>query len=236
MRGWATHATVILTLTCVCLASGCATLEAAGGFLPKGSGTKPRPKNAEPMHWDPAAPPMMLTIGYDQGYAEHSEAPERWPRAWVQPPGPPLPEGVVAGHAYEWRDEPSIEPVSHPDRWICSLFGPRGRHMHNGLDIKAPRRSPVVATAHGVVVKAGWVRGYGRLVVLGHGGGVQTLYAHLSKALVKEGEGVTRGQEIGTVGSTGRSTCAHVHYEVRINGEPVDPIDYVPREFAQRIE
>lgn len=235
MRWWENWVGIVLFAAAALVQTGCATLLSARDLLPPGKSRSVALADAQ-LPWDPAAPPMMLTVGYDEAFVQGSEAPEHWPSAWLRAADLHLQEDVLADHAYEWRDVPAVEPVDHPDRMICSLFGMRGRHMHNGLDIKAPRRSPVVATAHGKVIKVGWMRGYGRLVVIDHGGGLQTLYAHLQKYLVKEGALVARGQKIGEVGASGRATCAHVHYEVRIHGKPVDPIRYVPHELAQRIE
>lgn len=98
----------------------------------------------------------------------------------------------------------------------------RGR-MHKGLDIAAPRGTPIVATAPGQVKFVGRKGGYGKTVVIHHGGALSTLYAHNSKFLVEDGDFVVRGQEISTVGTTGRTTGPHLHYEVRVEGVPVNP-------------
>lgn len=97
------------------------------------------------------------------------------------------------------------------------------RRMHTGQDIAAPYRAPVIAAADGRVLYVGWFGGYGKIVVLDHGAGVSTLYAHLSQFLVRQGGIVRRGQQIGRVGSTGYSTGPHVHFEIRVDGRPIDP-------------
>lgn len=97
--------------------------------------------------------------------------------------------------------------------------------MHQGLDFAAPTGTPVVASASGTVVQAGWGGGYGNLVVLRHQGGMLTRYAHLSRIAVKTGQSVAQGQRIGAVGSTGLSTGPHLHYEVWVAGKPVNPKD-----------
>ncbi|MDQ7821071.1 MAG: peptidoglycan DD-metalloendopeptidase family protein [Armatimonadota bacterium] len=101
------------------------------------------------------------------------------------------------------------------------LFGIR--HLHRGVDIAAPHGAPVLAAAPGRVIYAGWFGGYGKIVIVDHGGGVSTLYGHLSTILVRPPDPVRRGQPIGRVGSTGYSTGPHVHFEIRIDGVPVDP-------------
>lgn len=103
----------------------------------------------------------------------------------------------------------------------------RGRRMHNGLDLAAPMGTPIYATADGVVVAAGRQGAFGKMVRIKHAFGFETLYAHQSKLRVKVGQRVSRGERIGDMGSTGRSTGVHVHYEVRLNGEPVNPMTYV---------
>jgi murein DD-endopeptidase MepM/ murein hydrolase activator NlpD len=95
--------------------------------------------------------------------------------------------------------------------------------MHTGLDLHAETGDPVRATADGTVVAAGWSGGYGRVVDVDHHNGLSTRYAHLSSIEVRVGQSVKSGQIVGKVGSTGRSTGPHLHYETRLKGEPVDP-------------
>lgn len=144
---------------------------------------------------------------------------------------------------------PAIQPVSNKDlRHIASGFGRRihpiykTRRMHTGLDFSAPTGSEVYATGKGRVVSVENLRrGYGIHVVIDHGYSYKTLYAHLSKATVKPGQWVNRGDVIGKVGNTGTSTAPHLHYEVIKNGEKIDPINFFfndvsPAEFEQIVE
>jgi len=109
-----------------------------------------------------------------------------------------------------------------------SPFGGGSYEFHSGQDINAERGAQVVAAANGRVVSADWQGSYGQLVTIYHGAGLTTRYAHLSKIDVRPGQQVARGQRIGAVGSTGRSTGPHLHYEVRINDEAVNPRAYLP--------
>ncbi len=115
---------------------------------------------------------------------------------------------------------------------ISSGFGRRGRRNHNGIDIPAPRGTPIRAAADGLVVaSARSVRGYsgyGRIVLVAHGNGMRTLYAHTSRNNVNRGECVRAGQVIAEVGATGRATGNHLHFEVRQNGRAVNPMSYLP--------
>ncbi len=126
---------------------------------------------------------------------------------------------------------PSASPIS--SYRMTSSFGTRndpfgrGRRRHNGLDMASPRGTPIYATADGIVGRAQWVSGYGKYVEINHGGDIQTRYGHMSQILVQPGARVTRGQMIGHVGSTGRSTGNHLHYEVRIDGIPVNPMPFL---------
>ena len=99
--------------------------------------------------------------------------------------------------------------------------------MHSGMDFRAPPGSPARVTAAGKVVKAGWHGGYGRMVEVEHAGGFSTRYGHLGRIEVKIGQKLAIGDVVGKVGSSGRSTGPHLHYEVRRNGEAVDPLRFI---------
>jgi murein DD-endopeptidase MepM/ murein hydrolase activator NlpD len=104
----------------------------------------------------------------------------------------------------------------------------RGRAaMHAGIDLAGPMGTSIYATADGVVGRTEWVNGYGNLVELDHGHGIQTRYGHLSRSLVAAGQHVKRGDLIALMGSTGRSTGSHLHYEVRLDGKAVNPIPFM---------
>ncbi len=118
------------------------------------------------------------------------------------------------------------------DGKVTSGFGPRGKRRHTGLDIPMPLNTPIRAARDGVVARTGdnstmGFRGYGNFVLVDHGNGVKTLYAHCSSVLVRQGQRIMQGQIIANVGHTGRATCDHVHFEVRINDKPVNPIPYL---------
>ncbi|MES2119523.1 MAG: M23 family metallopeptidase [Pseudomonadota bacterium] len=136
-----------------------------------------------------------------------------------------LQDGVIA--------VPSDKPVKSSVSF-SSGFGVRsdpfnsGAAMHPGIDLSGARGTPIYATADGTVLRAGWNSGgYGNLVELDHGRGITTRYAHMSATLVRPGDRVTRGQQVGLMGSTGRSTGNHLHYEVRIDARAVNPIPFM---------
>jgi len=118
-----------------------------------------------------------------------------------------------------------IWPVSGP---ITSPFGPRWGGFHPGIDIGVPTGTPIHAAAAGTVIYCGWETGYGNLVVIDHHDGIATAYAHQSRIAVSCNEDVAQGQVIGYVGCTGFCTGPHLHFEVRVDGTPVDPIGYLP--------
>jgi murein DD-endopeptidase MepM/ murein hydrolase activator NlpD len=121
---------------------------------------------------------------------------------------------------------PFSMPVKGSFRFT-SGYGPRWGKMHRGVDFAAKSRSPIYATAEGVVTEAAWGSGYGRAVYVKHAFGIETRYAHLAKIRVKKGQRVSRGQRIGDMGSSGRSTGTHLHYEIRVNGKDVNPMTYI---------
>jgi murein DD-endopeptidase MepM/ murein hydrolase activator NlpD len=116
---------------------------------------------------------------------------------------------------------------------LSSSFGSRrdpitgGRRRHNGLDFAAPHGTDILAAADGVISYAGWNSGFGKLVKIRHAFGIETYYAHNTRIRVEKGQRVSRGQHIADMGSTGRSTGTHLHYEVRVNGKPVNPMTYI---------
>ena len=111
---------------------------------------------------------------------------------------------------------------------INSYYGPRWGRMHTGIDIDGTTGQPIVASKEGTVIMASSYSGYGNTVIVDHGGGVATLYAHLSAYDVRNGQSVAQGDVVGRVGCTGSCTGDHLHFEVRVNGSPVDPLDFLP--------
>lgn len=118
---------------------------------------------------------------------------------------------------YQW-------PVSGP---VTSPFGWRWGRLHEGIDIAVPSGTPVHASAAGTVIYASWMEGYGNFVIIDHGGGIATAYGHNTSVAVTVGQHVDQGQVIAYSGSTGHSTGPHVHFEVRVNGQAVDPLGYL---------
>ena len=116
---------------------------------------------------------------------------------------------------------------------ITSRFGVRSDPfrrrpaMHTGIDFRAPSGQPARATAAGKVISAGYEGGYGNMVVIDHGGGITTRFAHLSQITAKKGQSVAKGDVVGKTGSTGRSTGPHLHYEIRVNGKAIDPMKFI---------
>jgi murein DD-endopeptidase MepM/ murein hydrolase activator NlpD len=141
------------------------------------------------------------------------------------------------------KASPLFQSESIPSTWpvdgrLMSYFGNRSDPFsgegafHAGIDISVPTGTPVQATAAGTVMLAEWAGQYGRMVIIDHGGGVQTYYAHMSRLDVIEGQWVHRGEIIGKSGSTGRATGAHLHYEVRRRGTPVNPSQFLRASYS----
>jgi murein DD-endopeptidase MepM/ murein hydrolase activator NlpD len=137
----------------------------------------------------------------------------------------------LASNSKRLAATPSIMPTQG---WLTSAFSSMREHPilhlarpHEGIDVTAPMGSPIEAPAAGTVIDAGWETGYGNTITIDHGYGIVTKFAHASKLLVKKGQHVDRGQRIALVGNTGLATGPHLHYEVHVNGRPVDPLKYV---------
>lgn len=143
-------------------------------------------------------------------------------------------ESKIQKHKELSRARPSLWPVKdNGDGYISSAFGPRSdpktgqRAYHEGLDIAVWYNTPVIATAYGTVEFVGWNGNYGRTVIIDHDQGYKTLYAHLNKYNINKGDSVKRSEIIAFTGNTGRSTGPHLHYEVLVNSEPKNPLDYI---------
>ena len=146
-------------------------------------------------------------------------------------------EGAIAGsfstRPVTVRGQAGSSPSGMPlaNMRLSSRFGDRrhpihgGWSRHAGIDLAAPYGTPIMATGSGVVTRAGSSGGYGLMVGLDHGGGMETRYAHMSRYIVRPGDRVSEGQVIGYVGSTGNSTGPHLHYEMLVGGRPVNPLD-----------
>ena len=137
----------------------------------------------------------------------------------------------LASHSDRLAAMPSIMPTQG---WLTSAFSSMREHPilhiarpHEGIDVSAPMGSPIEAPAAGRVLSAGWETGYGNVVTIDHGYGIVTKFAHASKLFVRKGQRVARGQRIALVGNSGLATGPHLHYEVHVNGRPVDPLHYV---------
>ena len=159
--------------------------------------------------------------------------------------GPELPDGITEDGSIAAeirRVKASLVPANIPSAWAHlgkinnefgfrrNPFGGRAYEFHAGMDIDGERGNPVTAPGGGIVIKAEYRGGYGNMIEIDHGGGLTTRYGHLSKIAVAIGDIVTRGQMIGTVGSTGRSTGPHLHFEFRLNDKSINPRHFLPQE------
>lgn len=149
-------------------------------------------------------------------------------------------QGLIAFDAQleRWREVHRLAERDATDQpvkryRISSRYGSRKdpvngrRAFHGGIDLAGPRNQPVRATAHGKVLRAGRVGRYGRFIEVEHANGIRTRYGHLAKILVKAGQRVRKGEKIGLLGSSGRSTGPHLHYEIVIRGKLVDPLKFL---------
>lgn len=140
-------------------------------------------------------------------------------------------DGAIGNRSRSTLSVPTGRPVEKLE--LTSNYGPRSdpfngsARMHKGIDIPGPIGTPIYATADGIVSASEWRGGYGNLIEVAHGGDLATRYGHLSRSFVQPNERVRRGQLIGLMGSTGRSTGSHLHYEVRVAGIAVNPLPYV---------
>ncbi|HET7911908.1 MAG TPA: LysM peptidoglycan-binding domain-containing M23 family metallopeptidase [Pseudolabrys sp.] len=129
---------------------------------------------------------------------------------------------------------PAVEPMEEALLWpingsINSGYGARGAGFHDGIDIGAPEGTPIHAVEKGEVIYSDQIRGYGNIVIVRHGGGIVSVYAHNQVNLVREGQNVDRGEVIAKVGSTGRVTGPHLHFEIRKHNAAQDPLRYLPQ-------
>lgn len=185
--------------------------------------------------WDVAALQFLLawhgfpSATIDGGLGNHTERALRRFQRWAGLRA----DGVAGVSTFAALRRP---PAASPIRLAWPLqgpvgdpFGPRGSRFHAGIDLIAPPGTPVAAAASGRVVYAGWLGGgWGRTVVVAHGGGVRTLYAHLSSLAVRLGRAVATGTRVGAVGTTGDATGPHLHFEVRLRGAAIDPAGALP--------
>lgn len=155
---------------------------------------------------------------------------------------------LIKSHEKMMAAIPAIQPIANKDLTrIASGFGwridpiYRTRRFHSGMDFSAPTGTAIYATGNGTVVYSGWRQGYGNSITINHGYGYETLYGHMSKLIAQVGQTVNRGETIGLVGNTGKSTGPHLHYEVHLRGKVMDPrnyyfMDLTPEEYDRMIQ
>ena len=196
----------VLPLSGILLLGGLGAVAAGGDKLPGGQ---------DAVFRQPSSEVAQSTGEATQPQREAAQAPHEAATPAVAKAH--IPRGLLRlSSGFGWRRDP--------------ILGTRA--LHSGIDIPGPLRSPVLAAAGGVVHFAGRAGGYGNMIEVDHGGGLVTRYAHLSRFLVESGARVERGQEIAMMGSTGRSTGSHLHFEVRLNGEATGPLAWLTEESA----
>ena len=185
--------------------------------------------------WDVAALQFLLawhgfpSATIDGGLGDHTARALRRFQRWAGVEA----DGVAGASTYAALRKPPAScplPLAWPiDAPIGDRFGPRGDRFHAGIDVLAPRGTAVRAAAPGRVVLAGYAPGgWGNLVVIAHADGLKTMYAHLSKVIVRRGQNVLTGTRVGLVGATGDASGPHLHFEVRLRGAAVDPLTALP--------
>ncbi|WP_100447964.1 M23 family metallopeptidase [Glycomyces xiaoerkulensis] len=191
---------------------------------------------------DPGASEAVTDIA--SAAAQSAAAESRWrdlppaepdERAPAEAPEPVETEPVGTGPAERERRRSPVSVQAPQVAWtpmldridITSLFGPRWGRNHNGVDFAAPTGTPVYAAFPGTVTHAGWESGFGNLVVIDHGDGVETYYAHNSEILVSQGQRVEAGEHVSDAGNTGFSFGPHLHFELHVDGRPVEPLGYL---------
>jgi murein DD-endopeptidase MepM/ murein hydrolase activator NlpD len=177
-------------------------------------------EEVEEPHLEPDVAPVSDRGGASQG-GSRGDLPPR-PRPPVRSTGP-------RGRAGASRPDPATKGMlDWPLRGVLyGRFGKKGREPHDGIDLAAPAGTPVKTAQEGSVLYAGEQKGYGLIVIVQHTNGLITLYAHNRDLRVKTGQTVRRSQVIATVGESGRTSGPHLHFEVRVDGKPVDPVDYL---------
>ena len=214
--------TLLLMIVAACLAIGPATPAHASRSTPSGHPASVVAVNhAQRARF--AAFAVALTNTPSASIASPSGDQEPEPAPQADPTPAPVDDSGYAAAA--------LNPSSYiwPARArIGSPFGRRGGTHHDGVDIMAARMAPIVAAQTGIVTSAAWESGYGNTVNIDHGKGMSTKYAHQTKFVVHAGQHVTQGQLIGYVGSTGRVSAPHLHYEVHVDGVPRNPMTWLP--------
>jgi murein DD-endopeptidase MepM/ murein hydrolase activator NlpD len=186
-------------------------LIALGAFLAAGAAASVPLANAEEPAPRAATPSLRLAASSDTTTTAPAPTTVAPTTTTTVAPPPPDPNDLI------W-------PAKGP---LWSGFGYRSGGRHTGDDIGAPAGSTIVAAQSGVVTQSGWESGYGRVVRIDHGGGIVTLYAHMARSFVGAGQRVTQGEPIGTVGSTGRVSAPHLHFEVLVGGVPQNPMRWL---------
>ncbi len=224
-------------LTAASLAQSAGTLALPTAATPASASAPARADAGQVMDDIPARPLPAPWVGSAELLGRHIDALGR--RLDGQEDAYTLVDAALSRQAGFNASLPTLSPVDYPA--LSSSFGWRrnpvnGRHtMHEGLDFAAPRGTPIHAASGGLVVRAGTLHGYGKMVEIDHGNGLSTRYAHASSLLVKPGDIVRQGQTIARVGSTGRSTGSHLHFEVRMADYPLDPTLFIQQDAQTRL-